>query len=168
MEDVLQLSRLQTRRSELNFSEFDLNLLCRQLIDELRSEFVVPHQIVYTFDESLQTVHLDKKLMRQAISNLLSNAVKYSPAGKPITLTVAQESGTILLEVRDQGIGIPEADIKHLFEPFHRATNVGTIAGTGLGLAIAKESVQLHGGELSVESKIDVGTAFTIRIPLKR
>lgn len=168
MEDVLQLSRLQTRRSELNFSEFDLNLLCRQLIDELRSEFVVPHQIVYTFDESLQTVHLDKKLMRQAISNLLSNAVKYSPAGKPITLTVAQESGTILLEVRDQGIGIPEADIKHLFEPFHRATNVGTITGTGLGLAIAKESVQLHGGELSVESKIDVGTAFTIRIPLKR
>ena len=71
-----------------------------------------------------------------------------------------------MLTVRDKGIGIPEADLSHLFEPFHRAANVGTISGTGLGLVIIKESVELHGGTITVESQVDVGTTFIVRIPL--
>ena len=73
---------------------------------------------------------------------------------------------TVILTVSDEGIGIPEADLPHLFEPFHRATNVGTISGTGLGLVITREAVELQGGTITVESQQDVGTTFLIRIPI--
>lgn len=70
-----------------------------------------------------------------------------------------------MLQVCDKGIGIPEADMKHLFEPFHRASNVEAIAGTGLGLVIAKEAVDLHNGSITVESRLGVGTTFTVSLP---
>ena len=69
--------------------------------------------------------------------------------------------------MRDEGIGIPEADQKHLFEPFHRAANVGDVSGTGLGLVIVKESVELHGGTVSVESQVDVGTTLIVTLPIQ-
>ena len=72
-----------------------------------------------------------------------------------------------MLTVSDQGRGIPDEDLKHLFQPFYRATNVGTIPGTGLGLSIAKESVELHRGSITVQSQVDVGTTVTVTIPLK-
>ncbi|HVO43932.1 MAG TPA: HAMP domain-containing sensor histidine kinase [Aggregatilineales bacterium] len=71
-----------------------------------------------------------------------------------------------MLSVSDQGIGIPESDLKHLFEPFYRGGNVGSISGTDLGLVITKESVEMHGGTMTVESQVDIGTTFTIRIPV--
>ena len=70
------------------------------------------------------------------------------------------------LSVSDQGIGIPETDLKHLFEPFHRAANVGTISGTGLGLVIMKESVDRHSGTITIESQIGIGTTFNVTIPI--
>jgi signal transduction histidine kinase len=71
-----------------------------------------------------------------------------------------------MLKVEDEGIGIPEADLKYLFEPFHRAANVGAISGTGLGMVITKEAVELHGGRIAVESQVGTGTSFTVVIPL--
>jgi signal transduction histidine kinase len=68
--------------------------------------------------------------------------------------------------VRDDVIGIPSADLQHLFEPFHRASNVGTIAGTGLGLVITKEAIELHNGLITVESQVGQGTTFTVHLPL--
>jgi signal transduction histidine kinase len=104
--------------------------------------------------------------MRQAIMNLLSNAVKYSPNGGTINLDLNFEIERALIRIRDRGIGIPEDDIKHLFEAFHRAENVGSISGTGLGLPIVKRAVEAHQGSVDVQSKIGEGTVFTIRIPL--
>ncbi|MFN8440392.1 MAG: PAS domain S-box protein [Caldilineaceae bacterium] len=167
MEDVLQLSRLQSQRPVLNRAAFDLDLLCLEVIEEIRSEFLAQHPLRYHCDDALKATALDKKLMRQIISNLLSNAVKYSPDCTPITLTASKIDGTLVLQVCDQGIGIPEDDLKHLFNPFHRATNVGTIAGTGLGMAITKESVEVQGGYLAVESAEGKGTSFTVHIPLR-
>ena len=83
-----------------------------------------------------------------------------------ITVRLEYDDGAFVLRVQDQGMGIPESDPKHLFEPFHRAANVGTIHGTGLGMTIVKESVDLHGGTIHVDSEIDVGTKVTVRIPL--
>src|SRR5262249_35671764 len=85
--------------------------------------------------------------------------------GKVIRVSLEYVKKELVLKVSDEGIGIPEADLKHLFEPFHRAANVGAISGTGLGLVIIKESVELHGGTINVESRVDFGTTFTIRIP---
>jgi PAS domain S-box-containing protein len=166
MEDVLLLARMQARRVEFNPTRLDLDALCRSVLDEFQSRADVTHLIEYTCHAALRDVMLDPKLMRHIVNNLVSNAIKYSPSDKSIHVHLDHDESTVILEVCDEGMGIPEADLPHLFEPFHRAANVGAIPGTGLGLVIIKESVELHGGTITVTSQIDVGTTFTIRIPI--
>lgn len=165
MEDVLMLSRMQARRVEFNPVRLDLNGLCRSILDEFQSQSAVEHRLEYTVSGGCDELLLDHKLMRQAISNLLSNAIKYSPKGTVVCLDLAYTDAAVTLKVSDEGIGIPQADLPHLFEPFHRAANVGTISGTGLGLVITREAVELHGGTIAVESQQGVGTTFLLRIP---
>ncbi len=165
MEDVLQLARLQARRAEFNPELVNLDTICRNVIEEFQSHAGAQHTLFYTCDTVLHTIKLDKKLIRQIFSNLLSNAFKYSPQEQPITITLQQSEGVLVLSIADKGIGIPEADLPHLFEPFHRATNVNNISGTGLGLTITQESVELHGGTITVASTLGVGSTFTVRIP---
>lgn len=166
MEDVLLLARMQARRGEFTPTLIDLDELCRTVIEEFESQPHHMHRLLYHRENHLPLLYLDPKLMRRIISNLLSNAIKYSPASQPITVTLASTSTAASLQVSDHGIGIPEMDLKHLFEPFHRATNVGTVSGTGLGLVITKEAVVLHKGEICVDSKLDVGTTFTVTLPI--
>jgi len=166
IDDVLQLAQIQARRVVFNPVRVDLDAMCRSVLDEFQSHPNIKHELVYTCDNGLHDAHLDKRLMRQIISNLMSNAVKYSPGGKTIRINLEKQDNKMVFKIQDQGIGIPEPDLKHLFEPFHRADNVGTISGTGLGLVITKESVELHGGSISVESQVNVGTTFTVEIPL--
>jgi PAS domain S-box-containing protein len=166
MEDVLLLAQLQARRAQFNPSKQDLDALCRTLLEEFQGRADVKHQLIYHAAPGDYTIQLDPKLMRQIISNLLSNAIKYSSAEKPVQITLAQREKQCVLHVRDDGIGIPSADLQHLFEPFHRASNVGTIAGTGLGLVITKEAIELHNGLITVESQVGQGTTFTVHLPL--
>ena len=106
----------------------------------------------------------DEKLLRHILGNLLSNALKYSPQGGEVRLTVRCEEEDTVFEVADRGIGIPAEEVGHLFESFHRASNVGSIPGTGLGLAIVKNAVDLHGGSIAVDSTVGRGTRFTVRL----
>jgi signal transduction histidine kinase len=116
---------------------------------------------------------LDEKLLWHLLNNLLTNAIKYSPEGGIVSLTLTllgepsdeQTDEQICFTIRDQGIGMPVDYLDHLFEPFQRAKNVGKIEGTGLGLAIVKRSVDLHGGSISVDSAVNQGTEFTIKLP---
>lgn len=110
--------------------------------------------------------YMDEKLLRQILENLLSNAIKYSSSGSPVEFTLSYLETQIVFQIRDRGIGIPIEDQQRLFETFHRATNVGTIAGTGLGLAIVKKCVDVHQGQIAVESEIGVGTTFTVTLPI--
>ena len=103
--------------------------------------------------------------MRQVISNLISNALKYSPPEQTVQVDLLQNDAQVVLQVTDRGIGIPAADLPRLFEPFHRAANVGVISGTGLGLSITKQAVDLHSGTITVTSQVEVGTTFTISLP---
>src|SRR5664279_306089 len=166
MEDVLLLARMQARRVDFSPVKLDLDDLCRSVLDEFQSHTDNTHLIEYSCHPAPQQVSLDKKLMRQILSNLVSNAIKYSPQAKPIKVSLEFARDAVALSIRDEGIGIPEADLEHLFEPFHRAANAGAVSGTGLGLVITKESVELHGGTITVDSQIDVGTTFTVRIPI--
>jgi PAS domain S-box-containing protein len=166
MDDMLKLAQLQMRRVAFVPQTVDFDALCREVIEEAQNGTDIAHTILYTCATGLPTAQLDKKLMRQLISNLVSNAIKYSPQDKTIVFNLEYSPTTFVLSVTDKGIGIPEDDLKHLFEPFHRATNVGTIHGTGLGLVIAKESVELHGGTITVESQIGKGTTITVHIPI--
>lgn len=163
--DVLDLSRLQSQRIEFKPEEVALDLLCREIISDYQSQPEITHELLFTSGECPALAHVDKSLMRQVITNLISNAVKYSPPTEPITLQLEREDGCVMLSVQDRGIGIPEADLKHLFEPFHRAANAGSIPGTGLGLSIVKEAVELYGGSITVESVAGVGSTFRVRIP---
>ena len=166
IEDVLQLARLQAQRVAFTPVPIDLDHLCRTLIEEVRGQEAGPERVLYQAADTVRAVLLDPKLMRQIIVNLLSNALKYSLDDKPVALTLRNSDGVLVLQVRDEGIGIPAADLPHLYQPFHRASNVGAIAGTGLGLTITKEFVELQGGTLRVTSEVGVGTTFTVRIPL--
>lgn len=167
MDDVLQLARLQARRAEFNPVLIDMDSLCRSVMHEFEGRSEVTQTLVYTCDAALHEVYLDKKLMRQIINNLMSNAVKYSPADSTIMVALKAADSELILSIQDEGIGIPEADLKHLYTPFHRAANVGVISGTGLGLVIVKESVELHGGTIEVTSQVGIGTIFTVKIPIK-
>ncbi len=109
---------------------------------------------------------LDEGLLRHVVGNLVGNAFKYSPEGGSVEVSVAEEDGWLDIRVRDQGIGIPAADLPRLFDTFHRASNVGTISGTGLGLAIVKRAAELHGGRVAVESVAGEGACFSVRLPL--
>ncbi|MCA1991834.1 MAG: HAMP domain-containing histidine kinase, partial [Coleofasciculus sp. S288] len=82
-----------------------------------------------------------------------------------ISLAIQCEDNQVIFQVRDWGMGIPQEDQPHLFEPFYRGENVGTIRGTGMGLAIVRKAVDLHGGTVSVESEIGIGTTFTVSLP---
>ncbi len=166
MDDVLQLARIQARRVQFNPVELDVDALCRDILDEFQNQRNFKHDVVYASQPNLPTAKLDKRLMRQVITNLVSNAIKYSPDAGSIRVTLNYESSVLRLDVIDRGIGIPEADKEHLFEPFHRGQNVGTISGTGLGLAIIWESVSLHGGRIDVQSQVGQGTTFSVSIPI--
>lgn len=166
MEDVLQLARTQSRRAEFKPTLLDLDALCRTIIDELQSQPATAARLTYLCEMAPPLARLDKRLIRQLLNNLVSNALKYSDPNQVVLVKVAGQAASIQLQVCDEGIGIPEADLKHLFEPFHRAANVNAIAGTGLGLVIAKEAVELHGGTIAVESRLGVGTTFTVNLPV--
>jgi signal transduction histidine kinase len=116
--------------------------------------------------------NIDAARITRMVGNLLSNALKYSPAGSTIWVRLAREEGTTgpeaVIAVRDAGIGVPAADLPHIFDRFHRARNVvGHIQGTGIGLASARGIVEQHGGTITVESVEGAGATFTIYLHLQ-
>jgi PAS domain S-box-containing protein len=164
LNDILALSRAEAVDLEYQPSLLDLDALSHQIVEEMHRVFAT-HQIRISANQECRSVYADEELLRQALSNLLTNAAKYSPAGSTIHLDLACEDNHTVIQVRDEGIGIPIEDQARLFEPFHRAKNVGKIQGTGLGLAIVKRSVEAHGGTISVTSQTGIGTTFTMNIP---
>jgi signal transduction histidine kinase len=166
IEEVLLLSRVEAGRLGCKPELLDLVDLCRRLSDETLSATQQRCPIVLKENGSLSGARADEALLRHIFSNLLSNAVKYSPQGKPVELLVERHGTNAVFVVRDRGIGIPDADLKLLFQPFHRARNVGEAPGSGLGLVIVQRCVDLHGGSIKLESTEGVGTSVTIRLGL--
>jgi PAS domain S-box-containing protein len=168
IEDVLIIGKAEAGALQYDPKPVDLRDLCRKVVEELRGGVAKQHVIHFEHPFERESLNLDEKLLRHILTNLLSNAVKYSPVGSTVSLLLAERDGQALIEVGDQGIGIPLEDQARLFESFHRASNVGSRQGTGLGLVIVKKAVELHGGTISIESKIDAGTRITVRLPLSQ
>lgn len=164
-EDVLQLTRLQTGRSKFSPAPGNLDELCARIVRDLAELPGNGDRIHYVCAQRPLPAVYDASLLQQAFGNLLHNALKYSPPEKSVNITLARVPGQITLRIADEGIGIPLDDLPRLFDPFHRAANVGAIQGTGLGLAIAKEAVELHEGTIAVESQVGAGTTFIVTFP---
>jgi signal transduction histidine kinase len=147
----------------------DLSSLVQQVVDD-QSAAVTSHQIHLGTDAEEVWVACDPARITRVVANVLSNAVKYSPRDSQVVVELRREDDMsghwALLSVSDEGIGIPEADLPHLFERFHRAGNASShAAGTGLGLAGVRSIVEQHGGNIAVESLEGVGTTVRIRLP---
>jgi PAS domain S-box-containing protein len=165
LEDILTVSRSETLELEFKPEWFDLESLCQEVVTNMRM-IGDKHSIHFSIKGIASHVYLDPKLMQQVVTNLLSNAIKYSPGGSKIWVELSRDQDGITIRVQDQGIGIPEEDKKYLFDVYHRAKNVKTVAGTGLGLAIVKRAVERHNGTIRVESEIGIGTTFTLHLPV--
>ncbi|MCC6612578.1 MAG: PAS domain S-box protein [Anaerolineae bacterium] len=165
LNDVLTISRADAGAIPLNRAPLDLDRYCCDLMEEFQSNPDISHTLLYESPGEPVIMIADEKLLYQAITNLITNAIKYSPENSTIRLQLTAEPDRVVLRVSDQGIGIPEEDQPYLFETFHRAANVGTIEGSGLGLAIVKRSIEAHGGTVTCESELGIGTTFTITIP---
>ncbi|NJN91522.1 MAG: HAMP domain-containing histidine kinase [Leptolyngbyaceae cyanobacterium SL_5_14] len=168
LENVLLLG--QSEVGKLNFDPKPINLerFCQDLVEELQPDEGSQHSIVYVSQGNCELAYVDEKLLRHILGNLLCNAIKYSPQGGTVRFELSTEVKEAVFKVQDMGIGIPQTDQLNLFEPFHRATNVGKISGTGLGLSIAKQCVDLHCGQITVQSEMGVGTTFTVHLPLSQ
>ena len=166
MQEVLLPARVDAGKLACQPAPLDLRAFLARLIEEVRSASDHACVIELSIAADTVTAHADEALLRHTFTNLLSNAVKYSPLGQPVRFRVERDGAAAVFSVRDEGIGIPEADQKQLFQTFHRGSNVGERPGTGLGLVIVKRCVDLHGGTLQLESRVSAGTTVTVRLPL--
>ncbi|MCD4684783.1 MAG: GAF domain-containing protein, partial [Anaerolineae bacterium] len=165
LDDILFIGRVEAGRLHFNAEPVEVETFCYTILADLQMSIGIEHTFDFTFTGEGDPWIVDPKLLRHIVVNLLSNAIKYSPAGSTITFDIRLEGEQMVVCVQDKGIGIPEADQKHLFGTYHRAANVGAVPGTGLGLVIVKQSVELHGGTIIFESEEGVGSTFTVTIP---
>ena len=182
MEDVLFLSRSNTNKAKLNLTKFDLLSFISQLLRQMQRTFAQEYTLnssiyISSSNTSIENLHfqndlptlivkMDEKLLRQILTNLLTNAIKYSPQNKIVDFQLTVEQDQVVFVISDHGIGIPDDDLEHLFGAFHRGKNVGILPGTGLGLSIVKNCIDIHDGSISVESQLDIGTKFTVVLPI--
>jgi PAS domain S-box-containing protein len=165
LDRVLLLGKVEAQMLEFHPAEVNLQTLCQSLVEDARTQHSQAQcELALEFEARPAVGLFDAKLLRHIFGNLLSNAIKYSPQGGKVSFRVFSSEGRVAFEVADRGIGIPAEEIPHLFEWFHRASNVGEIQGTGLGLAIVKNSIDLHGGSIEVVSQVGQGTRFIVKI----
>jgi signal transduction histidine kinase len=166
--DILIVSELGQTQFQCHPTPMNVRWFCQELIEELETTVGVNHSLQFSVDErgsnDCSFYCFDTKLLRHILTNLLSNAVKYSPKNSLVELHLTCASEDVSFQIRDQGIGIPIADLAHLCEPFYRCTNVHEIPGTGLGLAIVKRCVDAHAGQIAIDSKVDLGTTITVTL----
>jgi len=166
LNDIITLSRGDRGKLSLNPIKFNLKKAVTELIERERLNCKNSHQINLIYEASDFEVNADLKIINHILDNLLSNAIKFSPAGKDILLKVNIDQEFIYFEVQDEGMGIPEEEIKHIFEPFYRTKNASDITGSGLGLSICRQFVQVHKGDIKVKSESGKGTIFYVKLAI--
>lgn len=166
IKNVLFINKAESKKLEFQPDSLNLSCFLAKMIEEVKLITQYSGEIIFTGKEFEDYFWGDANLLRQITINLLTNAIKYSPQRGQIEVKLLTEPERVIFSVSDRGIGIPPADRGRLFEPFSRASNVGTIPGVGLGLAIAKKAVELHQGTISLQSEIGVGTTVTVTLPL--
>jgi two-component system sensor histidine kinase SenX3 len=168
VQEIIQLSRVQDSDPLKVAYEFGVNDLIKEAIDQCKTTSDARHILVNFTETQDCTVKGDREQLIMAIHNLIENAINYSPEGTTVSITSSLQDSIIDITVTDQGIGIPESEIERIFERFYRVDPARSrqTGGTGLGLSIVKHIVAKHGGEIKVWSAENVGSTFSIRLPI--
>jgi PAS domain S-box-containing protein len=166
LNDFLSLSKLEEGKMDTKPTEFYMDDLCREVIEDMRGLLKPGQQFIHNSTNTEQPVFLDGHLLKNVLFNLISNAIKYSDENKNIYCDVAIENKQLVITVKDEGIGIPERDQEHLFSRFFRATNVTNIQGTGLGLNIVVKYLELLNGKIDFRSEEGKGSTFWVKFDL--
>ncbi|WP_158799053.1 PAS domain-containing sensor histidine kinase [Pedobacter sp. L105] len=162
LDDFLSLEKLEAGRIEPVFNSFNMVELAEEVQAEMQMLAKQNQTIIYDHSGSTSMLNLDHNLLKHCIINLITNAIKYSGENTRINFKTEVNDQFWTISVKDQGIGIPKADQKHLFEPFFRAHNIGNIQGTGLGLNIVARYTQLMNGTIIYKSSMNKGTTFKL------
>ncbi|MHA0856383.1 ATP-binding response regulator [Paenibacillus sp. CMAA1364] len=165
--DFLDLQRMESGIQFYDLQPLNIMDIVGEVKD-LQQAATDHHSIILNTSQEQVTVLGDRDKLFQVLINLVSNAIKYSPSGGEITISTRQEGNNILIDITDEGLGIPEHSLSDVFTKFFRVDNSDRrqIGGTGLGLAIVKEIVNRHQGEVSVQSSLGNGSTFSVVLPI--
>jgi signal transduction histidine kinase len=166
--NLLDLSRIDAGIFPLDVRSGDLRDPVQSVVQAL-SEVAVERGVALDSSAPAHAVELrfDRERIVQLLTNLVGNALKFTPAGGVVEVDLQETDDGAILEVRDDGPGIPVDELPHIFDRFYRGTNTGDAraSGSGLGLSIVRSIVEMHGGEIDVASVVGEGTAFRILLP---
>ncbi|MGB7339439.1 MAG: ATP-binding protein [Phototrophicaceae bacterium] len=165
LENILKVSEANMGAIKPDIKPLDLELFCKRVWSDMLETDATHTQTHFDYVATIELIHADEHLLQYALINVLSNAFKYTAQDADVRFSVRTNDEHVIFVVQDSGIGIPEADIHQLFEPFYRASNSPADKGKGLGLAIVKAYVEAHHGTISIISKENVGTTVTITLP---
>lgn len=166
---ILQYGRIEAEQIQLHLQSKDVNQLLKDVVKKHEFLAKLKRIQIQTELETLFPSPVDPELMKQVFSNLVENAIKYSPEETKVLVTTEEKDGRIVIQVADQGPGIPTDELSNIFMKFFRSKNAKSspIKGSGLGLYLAKYFTELHGGRISVESSYGQGSTFTVELPLE-
>jgi two-component system sensor histidine kinase SenX3 len=169
VQEIIQLSRVQDSDPLQEAQSLSVNDLLKEALDQCRTT-ADSRTISLTFAEGIDSRVLgDREQLTMAVHNLIENAVNYSPPNTQVSVSTSIDKDIVTISVADQGIGIADAEIERIFERFYRVDPARSreTGGTGLGLSIVKHIISKHGGEISVWSAENVGSTFSIRLPIQ-
>ena len=168
--DLLTLTQMDSHEAKVSFTAVDLSELCRETVHALLPAAEKAGLTLHSNIAGGVTLHGDQSKLSQVVYNLIDNAVKYTPEGGRIDVTLSPDGREAVLTVADTGIGIPAHDLSHIFDRFYRVDKARSRAtgGTGLGLSIVRQMVQLHQGDITVDSAPDKGSTFTVTLPVRK
>lgn len=168
LEKVLTIKQDLDNTLELSYEVVELSKLLRLILDDVNVLNKDSHNIIYNVNSSEVYMNTDVNQIYHILTNLLSNAIKFSPAGTNIELVLNDNSEFVTIQVIDEGYGFSVEDLNHIFEPFYKSKNtIGIVSGIGLGLTIVKRSVNMLQGQIFVNSVLNKGSNFTVRLPKK-
>lgn len=167
LNDFLSLGKLEEGKIDVNKESIQLPDFLKEIKEEITQTFKGGQTLKIDCHPALEQLNSDSRILRNILFNLISNASKYSAENKVIVMECFVDKKNVGFAIRDEGIGIPIEDQKHMFDRFFRASNAGNVQGTGLGLNIVKRYVELLGGTISFSSEFGKGSVFTIIIPIQ-
>ena len=165
LDDILMIGKAEAGKLQVNKTDMDVPSFFKAICKEVEKATGQTHSINLSMQLIQSNMISDEKLLRNIFINLLTNAIKFSPGAKEIKMTITSNTDRFFFKVIDFGIGIPETDVKNLFEPFFRAGNTNTIQGTGLGLSIIRRAIDLLNGSITIKSALGKGTEVQVELP---